>query len=151
MTFFRKRPAEVAQCTIEDYETAKEAKYGKNAAKDLSKFEQAMLHKCILMKISGKNDAVLSVLIPNAIVEAIDLLVKERSMIGLDPSNNYLFGAQTGTGFVDPKPLFRRFSESYGLKNPIEMRGTNLRKHLATRMHTFATDEHDLERVARFM
>ena len=110
-----------------------------------------MLEKCILMKISGKNDRVLSVLIPNAIIEAIDLLVNERSIIGLDPSNNFLFGAQTANGFVDPQPLFRRFSESYGLKNPIDMRGTNLRKHLATRMHTFATDEHDLERVARFM
>ena len=80
------------------------------------------------MKISGKNDRILSVLIPNRIIESIDLIVQERSIMKFDLNNNYLFAAQTGTGFVDPHPLYKRYSELYCLAKPLDMRGTNLRK-----------------------
>ena len=125
---FRKRPGEVAQCTVDDYEKAKEKNYGRNSVQDLSRFEQEILNTNILMKISGKNDKILSVLIRHEIIHAVDLLVQERSIMELDPSNNYLFAAENLTGYVDPHPLFRRYSELYGLDRPLDMRGTNLRK-----------------------
>ena len=151
MTFFRRRPGEVAQATLEDYETALQANYGKNATKDLSAYEKHMLPQNMLMKIIGKNSNPVSVLIRNDVKESLDVMITKRHLANLDPTNNYLFGADNSKGYVDPYPLYQRYSKCYELSQPLNMRATKLRHHLATSCHAFSTDEHDLERFAEFM
>ena len=141
----------MAQATVEDYETALQANYGKNATKDLSEYEKYMLPQNTLMKIIGKNSNPVSVLIRNDVIGSLDVMVKQRHLENLDPANDYLFGADNLKGFVDPYPLFQRYSQRYELSQPLQMRATRLRHHLATSCHAFSTDEHDLERFAEFM
>ena len=141
----------MARCTLGDYETAKTANYGKNAIEGLSGFEVQMLRKTKLMKIIGKNSNPVSVLIPKAVEESLDILVDFRSTSQLPQDNLYLFGAHKSTGFLDPYPLFKKYSERYELEQPLKMRATRLRHHLATSLHALSTDEHDLERVAEYM
>ena len=141
----------MARCTLADYETAKTANYGKNAAQGLSKYELEMLDRTTLMKIIGKNSNPVSVLIPKTVEKSLDMLVDFRSASELPNDNIYLFGAENSTGFIDPYPLFKRYSERYELKQPLKMRATKLRHHLATSLHALSTNEHDLERVAQNM
>jgi len=143
----------MSETTIADYVNAKKKQYGKSQSltKDLSQYEQALLEKNMLMKIISKNSKVVSVIVPQVLTQALDLLIGYRYIADLDEKNEFLFGADNATGFVTPGPLFRQFSEKYGLKQPLLMRGTNLREHLATTMHAFSTSEHDLERIANFM
>ena len=144
--FYRKRPGEVAKAKLCDYQKAKEKQWGKDpeVLASLPPYEQVLAEKYLLMKIEGKRGRHVHVLISKIVEESLELLFENRSLLDPKGQNEYLFPVPGKTKFLDPWVLYRKFAEKCDLEDPGKMRGTNLRKHLATSMHCFDMTENDL-------
>ena len=143
----------MAKAKLCDYQQAKEKQWGKDpeVLATLPRYEQGLADKYLLMKIEGKRGRHVHVLISKIVEESLDLLCQNRALLDPKAKNEYLFAVPGKTKFMDPWVLFRKFAANCDLQEPGKMRGTNLRKHLATSMHCFDMTENDLGRIAKFM
>ncbi|CAD6216034.1 GSCOCG00011243001-RA-CDS, partial [Cotesia congregata] len=94
-------------------------------------------------------------LVHSYILEYVELMKKYRLLAGVKKSNNYLFGRPTKNALQKPYfracPLMRKFSAACGAKVPSALRGTSLRKQIATYTAMIGIEDTDVERLASFM
>lgn len=86
--------------------------------------------------------------------DCLELLVHYRSTAGIPKSNKYLFALPTQIGRIRTNNLctiMRSFSTACGAENPSSLRGTNLRKHLASFCATKNLSDNDISNLADFM
>ena len=143
----------MAKAKLTDYEKAKHHDYGKEEEilSKCDKFDRLLAKKNMVMKIWGKAYHHLTVLVPNLLQDAIDVLVAHRAEMG-NQESSYLFPSKNSpVKFMDPWAPFRELSKQYGLKNPGVMRGTNLRKAFATSLHCFNMTPSEMKKAASFM
>ena len=132
-SFNRKRLGEVSKAKVQNFLNAKRLQLGKNdeVVQKLDKLDRFMLSKNLLMQIIGKADHHVPVLIPKELEDALDVLIEQRTEMGIPVENEYLFPQRNakpgGKRHMDPWHLFRKYAKKYGLKHPKLMRGTNLR------------------------
>merc|ERR1719282_1000610 len=118
---------------LEDYQNAisRNLAHDPNEKMKLSKIEQAILERHLLMKIKAKTGKWVSCLVPMGNVKkALDSLVNYRSRFVQD-NNPYLF-ANRGKGYRKIWPTIKKSATRYGCSNPSAIKSTSLRKHLAT-------------------
>lgn len=89
------------------------------------------------------------------IVNSIETLLKYRTSAGVGPENRYLFGV-TGMNKLRYKylrscALMRKFATECGAVFPSTLRGTTLRKHIATNCINLNLSESEIADVANFM
>ena len=142
----------MARTKLTDYQKAKENDYGKEeeVLSKCDKLDRLLAKKNMVMKIWGKAWHHLTVLVPNQLQDAIDVIVSHREDMGIKESP-YLFPAKYSSQFMDPWTPFRELTKQYGLKNPEVMRGTNLRKAFATSLHCFNMTTSEMKKAATFM
>lgn len=87
--------------------------------------------------------------------ECIELLLENRTNAKVRERNPYLFGIP---GYDKHRfkhlracPLMRTYSLECGAANPFTLRGTQLRKHIATMCVTLNLSEEDVSELANFM
>ena len=153
IVYNRKRAGEVAKCKLKNFLDSKIGDYGKQQTviDKLSKLEQAIIDKHHLMRIVGKKGRHVSVLIPELLKDAMDILVECRDYAKIDKKNDYLFCKANMEGYLNPWPVISSLSKKYNLDHPETIRSTNLRKHLATSLLSLNVAGNDLERIATFM
>ncbi|XP_074036111.1 uncharacterized protein isoform X2 [Leptinotarsa decemlineata] len=101
--------------------------------------------------LRGKLGREVSVLLDDELLKCIKLLISYREQAGLT-KNPYLFGIpNTSTDCLDACTLLRNFSEQCGAKKPETLRGTTLRKHVATRSSVLDLDDTEVSDLANFM
>jgi hypothetical protein len=86
--------------------------------------------------------------------ECIKLILKHRSSAGISSENPYVFGVPSTNNkcqFLDACALMRDFSNKCGAENPQSLRGTKLRKHIATQSVILNLNETDVTDLASFM
>ena len=105
--------------------------------------------------IRGKLGNPVPVLLHREILECCKLLLKHRDSMGVHPTNPYLFGIP---GFVKGDhrylracDLMRKFSVDCGVQEPTTLRGTILRKHVATMCINFNLTDNEVSDLAKFM
>ena len=71
---------------------------------------------------------------PLFLVEALQLIHKNRRAIGILDGNKFLFPNPGTLGFKDPYPLIKRYANEFQLTNPDAITSTRLRHNLTTSM-----------------
>lgn len=147
--FNRRRVGEVSRITFEMYQdregTSPELLAG------MSTLEKVFAEKYVAVKLLGKRERHLCVLVDIDQVQSIELLLKYRVKANVDSNNKYLF-ANTGTaGYFNAGIYIREFSEMCGAEDPSSLRATLLRKQVATMAQLMNLNANSIETLAKFM
>lgn len=107
------------------------------------------------MKIRGKKGRTVPVLLKPDIVDCIELLLHYRTAAKISPQNDYLFALPTLSEnkikVIDACGLLRKFSVMCEAVDPKRLRGTNMRKHMATMCIGMELNDSLVADVANFM
>lgn len=149
MIFNRRRAGELERMLIENLKTS--TTISKEEAPDLYR----SLAKYVRITIRGKLARTVPVLLHEEILECMKMIVHYRKHAGVSEINPYVFGINT----VDKKrhaylracALMRKYSVASGAKMPTSLRGTILRKHIATICITLDVSENQVNDLADFM
>ncbi|GLV44636.1 hypothetical protein CBL_20548 [Carabus blaptoides fortunei] len=130
LTFNRRRVGKVSRILIENYN--KRQKIQEDHHKNLTRLEHILAHQYERMKIRGKRGRRVPLLLSTMHVKYIDMLLRYRVNAGVDENNPYLFGVQHKTPYILAGNVIRKYSVLCGVSNPQKIRGTFLRKQVAT-------------------
>lgn len=107
----------------------------------LSKDAREICKEYVVFGLRGKLTRDVYVLLNKDMLDAITRLIEYREEAEIDPKNPYLFAT---SGKIDYQAthlsscaLMREYSEKCGAEKPATLRGTELRKHLATNFVRF--------------
>ncbi len=107
------------------------------------------------MKIRGKKNRTVPVLLNQAMQKRLDLIISLRDEAGTSPKNEYLF-ALPPTELQEIKVInagttLKKLVKLSGATNPSSITATNLRKQLATMCVSMKLDDSEVADVADFM
>ncbi|XP_046752035.1 uncharacterized protein LOC124414914 [Diprion similis] len=152
----RRRAGEIERIYIEDFESHQSinASADKEVFNSLLKDAQNLAKKYVRFMIRGKCGRKVPVLVP-CDLESMNLIQKFRSQAKVTDQNPYFFGLPS----IDPNrykylracDLLRNFSVACGAKVPSSLRGTKLRKHIATHCINLNLSETQVSDLANFM
>lgn len=106
------------------------------------------------MKTRGKLDRTVPILLKHSLDECLEVLIRHRKDAGIPDSNEFLFALPSESGIsktIDACSVIRSFSNACGATNPTSLRGTNLRKHMASFCATMNLTDNDVTNLANFM
>lgn len=153
--FNRKRAGELERLLITDFNSKTSISKEDEDYKSLTKREQKCAEEYVRVEIKGKLNRTVPILLNYQMRTCIDLIIKNRKMAGVPKSNGYVFGLpRTRTnqnGYLRATKLISKFSTECGAKNPTSLRGTLLRKHIATKCAESHLNENEINHVANFM
>ncbi|KAG4070736.1 hypothetical protein HA402_011371 [Bradysia odoriphaga] len=157
IVFDRRRVGEVQNILIDEF-------LGRQSIDDdtneqliakLSDESKSIARKFKRMKIRGKKGRTVPVLLKPAIEKAIRVFVSYREAAGVSTDSKYLFELPTSTKLKikvgDGCQTLRKFSELCGAENPTSLRGTNLRKHMATTCVSLELNDAMVSEVSKYM
>lgn len=155
--FNRRRAGEIERILIEDfknYEGINENMYN-DLYKSLSSKSRKIAEKYIRFSIRGKLGRTVPVLLYKSIFKCIMLILKFRQQAGVHEKNPYVFGLPGDNKgrykYLRACVLLRKFSEECGAKQASTLRGTILRKHVATYCIQLNLNDIDVSDLATFM
>lgn len=152
--FNRRRAGEIERLTVEDFNTYQTIDQNTdsdifNSLTEESKKTAQQYYRC---EIRGKLARNVPVLFHLNHLRAIKLLTQHRVDIGISPNNPYVFAVPGGDNkFLRACNLLRKFSVLCGAKQPSTLRGTQLRKHIATQSVLLDLQENEIADLANFM
>lgn len=155
--FNRRRAGEIERILIKDfqnYQKIDENMIGEAYFK-FSIEEKRAAQKYVRFTIRGKLNRTVPVLLHRELLVCLELLLKNRHLANVNKNNPYLFGIP-GTFKGDYKylracVLMREFAEKCGAEKPDTLRGTILRKHVATMCVNFNLSENQVSDLASFL
>ncbi|XP_066602821.1 uncharacterized protein MAL13P1.304-like [Prorops nasuta] len=155
--FNRRRAGEIERAYVEDfnnYDSVNEKTIG-DSFKKLTEEERVNALRYVRFNIRGKLGRTVPVLLSQETLKYIKILLKYRQAAKVHCKNPYLFGLP-GTLKGDYRYLrayfiIIRFSEECGASDPETLRGTNLRKHLATTCSSLNLRDDEVTDLAAFM
>ena len=154
MLFNRRRAGEAQRLTIENYVSGLNAeRICEESENALSDFEKSVLKSVKRIEVRGKKGRKVPILLRANHKLAIDLLIERRSDFGVVDKNVYVFARNN---FMSESPIcgcteMKINSESCNLEKPELVRGTKLRKHIATAAQLMDLEGIELEQLATFM
>lgn len=143
MIFNRRRAGEMERVNVADYEAREAINNEKHVdiLKNLSKEAKKICEKYMLLQLRGKLCRQVSVLLDEDMALSIKMIIDSREQARVDPQNPYIFALSGPITYKSEHlracELMRRFSTECGASVPHSLRGTELRKHLATNFVTF--------------
>ncbi|KAF5270522.1 hypothetical protein FQR65_LT17834 [Abscondita terminalis] len=155
--FNRRRAGEIERLKLTDYynKQALDDNINKDLCFNLSAETMKFAKQYVRLTLRGKLSRTVSVLLSPIVVKFLDILLKYRKHAGIKSDNEYVFAA-TNTHSLNKKyiracPLMRKFSFECGALIPSSLRGTTLRKHIATFTAMLDIEETQVDRLANFM
>ncbi|KAL3276329.1 hypothetical protein HHI36_024421 [Cryptolaemus montrouzieri] len=119
-----------------------------NENKDLAK-------KYVRVRIMGKLQRTVTVILHKELVQCLELLLKYRQKMEVPENNPYVFGIPSGMKkeitYLRACALMRKYSEECGAVHPERLRATQLRKHIATICINLNLQEEEVSDLANFM
>lgn len=121
----------------------------------LSTQNRKIAEKYVRFCIRGKLGRTVPVLLPHDLFESINLILKFREKVGVPKNNPYVFGLPSNEKrrykYLRACILMRKFAGQCNAVNSNTLRGTTLRKHVATHCIQFNLNEIDVSDLATFM
>lgn len=111
---------------------------------DLSESSKRIAKQFSRMKVRGKKNRTVPVLLKAEITSCLTLLLTHRQDAGISSNNLYLFGLPSKNDeskVVEAGRILSKFAKACGAKYPTRLTATNLRKHLATVCVTLKLDD----------
>lgn len=157
LIFNRKRVGDTENILLEDFKCKEALNDNTNQQLFASLSEEAKeVAKCYSrMKVRGKKNRTVPVLLKQSMEANLNLLISLREKAGIPEKNKYLFA-------IHPSPIedivvvnagvtLKKFAELSGAENPSRINGTSLRKQLATMCVSLKLDDAEVADVADFM
>jgi len=155
LLFNRRRQGEVSKLKIETYVQNCIKKYlCQDAIQSLSSLEKNLLSSFTRIEVPGKRDRIVPILITSEQKIALDMLVNTqlRSSAGIAQNNPYVFAATMGSlRHIRGNDVLRSFAQECGAQNPLHLKTTALRKHVATLSQVINLKNHEMDQLAAFM
>ncbi|XP_057321760.1 uncharacterized protein LOC130678161 [Microplitis mediator] len=136
--FNRRRAGEMERVLWEDfklYNSLKQDRF-KEIMESISAQAREFCNKYVRFSIRGKRGRDVTVLLDETMFSAIEMLEKNRLKAGIRQNNPYIFGIPGNSDdkycYLRACVLMRKYSKQCGAQNPGSLRGTTLRKHIAT-------------------
>lgn len=103
--------------------------------------------------IRGKRGRGVPVLVDKFKLKCLKIILKYRQMANVPSTNPFLFGisGKDDVQHLEANRLMYRFARCCGAKNPETLKGTELRKHFATKCSTMDLQGVDIKDVADYM
>jgi hypothetical protein len=154
--FNKRRGGEVGRMTLAAYEKVRDANAVMpsgldDIAKTLSRAEQQLCSRLRLVEIAGKNNQTVPVLLTPDAIHGIDAIIASREGVGISPQNLFIFARCSGLNNVDPFVAIRKVAECSGVARPELIRGTKLRKYMATVSQVLDMRPNELSLLCRHM
>ncbi|KAK0159860.1 hypothetical protein PV327_010926 [Microctonus hyperodae] len=136
--FNRRRSGEIERLLISDYKKYESVDENMNPEylSKLSDKSREFAKKYVRITIREKLNRTVPVLLDHILVKYVNTILEYRSNAGVKSNNGYVFGVPTTSKmtkkYLRACPLMRKFSEQCGAVMPESLRGTKLRKHIAT-------------------
>jgi hypothetical protein len=117
----------------------------------LSPFEIKLCSMLTRVEIVGKRGNVVPVLLTAAFKKAIDCIIDKRCESGVPDTNVYVFARPQTNHHFRGSDALRKYANECGAKSPEMLRGTALRKHVATISQVLNLKDNELDLLAQFM
>lgn len=154
----RRRPGELERMKTELYKNSFEQITEKTCPdlyKKLSSTAKMMANKYSRILLRGKKNAkIVPVLLSKEIQDCIDIILHYREDANVPLNNPYIFGlpnSQGETNWVRACPVMKKFSEEASVGFPHTLRGTLLRKHIATVGMALNLTDGEVDDLSKFM
>ena len=150
----RRRVGEIQAMLLQDYLKSKEnpPQEDSDVMKCLSDVEKTLVKTLQRVEIRGKKGRGVPVLLTEDMQAAVDALIRMRVEVGVPEENPYLFPAlHSSAGHHRADVILRKFAGECGASDPSTLRGTRLRKHVATLTQLLNLRENELDALADFM
>lgn len=157
IVFNRRRVGEVQNITVEEFLCRQSIDDDSNEQmmSTMSEGAKAIAKKFKRMKIRGKLGRTVPVLLKPIVDNAIKLLLSYRQEAGISADREFLFelpsSCAMNTKVVNGCEVMRNISIWCGATNPSSLRGTTLRKHMATTCISLELNEALVSEVAEYM
>lgn len=155
--FNRRRAGELERLTIENYKNQEtiDSVVSTDIFDNISEDSQKQAKQFIRLTIRGKRGRTVPLLLHTFLISYIDVLLKYRTEAGVSSKNKYIFAvprvSSPKKGYVRVCPIMRKFATDCGAEIPTSLRGTMLRKHLATYIAMMRIEENQVSDLANFM
>lgn len=154
MVFNRRRRGEIQLLSLEDYEKRQRIDEQDDMYKDLPTNGKKCAKEYNRIVLRGKKARAVAVLVCQQTLQCMALLKEFREIAGVHKKNSYFFAVPSADGerckSLEACELLRKYSMLCGAEKPETLRGTGLRKHLATTCATKCS-ETQISQVANFM
>lgn len=150
LLFNRRRAGEIERSKIQDFQQYEAVNVNDEMACDL---EGDHFENYVRFLIRGKRGRDVPVLVDKYKLKCVQLVLKYRELAGTPKTNPYVFGipGKDNVQHLDANKLMVNYANNCGAKYPQRLRGTQLRKHFATKCGTMNLKESDLKDVADYM
>ncbi|XP_071652343.1 uncharacterized protein [Temnothorax longispinosus] len=155
--FNRRRAGEIEHLLIKDFESYVQISEStdEDLFQSLSGTAREIAKKYVRFTIRGKLMRTVPVLLSAQLLKCIKLILKYRHNARVPTTNPYLFGIpgynKSCFKYLNACELMRQFSTACGAKRPWALRGTGLRKHVATISVALDLSENDVSDLAKHM
>lgn len=155
--FNRRRAGEIERLKLVDYENKEklDENINEDLCRNLSPETMQYAKQYVRLTLRGKLSRTVSVLLSPFIVEYIEILLKYRKEASISSRNEYVFAVPNTNSlkkhYIRACPLMRRFANDCGALIPSSLRGTDLRKHIATYTAMLDIEDNQVDRLANFM
>lgn len=151
--FNRRRAGETERILINDYKNYECACGTGSACKTSAQSNKT--HNYVRFTIRGKLNRTVPVLLDTQMLKSTELLLQFRKDAKVPSSNPFLFGLPSKNSshykHLQACRLMRDFASACGAKNVSALRGTALRKHVATKCVDLNLSDNQVTRMANFM
>lgn len=155
--FNRRRQGEVSKMKIEDFRAYKrlDKKTDKDMFDNLSEKCKEIAQTYARFEIRGKLGRSVGILLRDEILQSIEMILNFRGIAGVLEDNPYVFGTKALKDNRHKRllayELMRKHSELCGAEIPESLRGTKLRKHIATLCAEYNLSDSELLDLANFL
>ena len=156
IVFNRRREGEVSKVYLETYSEKPDYAYLEtDTIQDtLTPMEQYLCKSYYYLSTEGKRNRRVPILYPALIHNALQCLVQNREICGIQPGNKYLFPNSVDNhirGCDVLRDLVGKCDNKHPLQKPKRIRSTILRKHVATIAQILVMNESDLGDLSNHM
>lgn len=153
MIFNRRRVGDIQNIKVIEFEHREFL--GGDLFLSLSEKDKKIAQRYARMKVRGKLGRTVPVLIKPDILQCLQLIISHRKDAGIQDGNIFLFALPTKMGtrvkVINAGTVICKLSVLCGAKDPKTLRGTMIRKHLASTCISMELDDNAVAEVADFM
>lgn len=151
--FNKRRSGEASKMKLSDYisrptwdENTEEIK------NSLTPVERKLSESMSLVEVEGKRGRKVPIILPSAVKECVDILIRHRDECGIAFENRYVFSRSNGSRrFLRGHDCLKKICGEIFLANPDAITGTKLRKYVATVCQLFNMTENEYDWLARHL
>lgn len=153
----RRRAGEIERLKLVHYKSLEriDEKSNIDLYKNLNSNAKKIANKYSRILLRGKLNRTVPVLLNEQMIECIEIILRYRDKAKVSKRNPYLFGIPGGARNTEKWPsacdLMRKFSLQCNAKVPSSLRGTLLRKHVATCSISLNLTNGEIDDLSKFM